>query len=43
MNVAISFNVDVVLLLIFITVIIGALILGEKGWFDGLKRRVLAV
>lgn len=43
MNVSISFNIDVVLLLIFITIIIGAIILGERGWFDGLKRRILAV
>jgi len=41
MNVSLSFNIDVVLLIIFITVIAVALILGEKGWFEGLKNRVL--
>lgn len=41
MNVSLSFNVDVVLLIIFLTVIAAAIILGERGWFDGLKNRVL--
>ena len=43
MNVTLSFNIDVVLLLIFITVVVAAIILGERGWFDGLKRKVLSI
>jgi hypothetical protein len=42
MNINLSFNVDVVLLLIFVVIVVGAIILGQHGWYDGLKKKVLA-
>lgn len=36
----VSFNIDVVLLLIFIVVVVTAVVLGERGWFDKLKQKV---
>lgn len=42
-NVNVSFNIDVVLLFIFIVVVIAAIVLGERGWFNSLKKKVAPI